>query len=150
MTQPEPTLNAAAANRDYVAAMLDWIAADANQVYIRVTAAAALIGIYITQIPIERLEKLNEAMTVVLFLGLGCLALAAALYFVYVNKTHRTRRTLARCYVEPTVDPETTVLAVFRRWRKLCFGGGNALFLLGVVLLAMVLWPVVTEHVPPK
>jgi hypothetical protein len=143
-----PQAKPAVANRDYVAAMLDWITADVSQVYIRVTAAAALIALYITQIPSERLEALNRWQTVLLFVGLGCLALAAGLYFVYVNKTHRTRRTLARSYVEPKTDPEDIVLGVFRRWRKICFGGGNALFLLGVLMLSIVLWPVITDHVP--
>jgi hypothetical protein len=65
VTEPNPP-NAAAQDKEYVSAMLDWIAADVGQVYIRITAAAGLIALYI---------------------GLGCLGVAAILYFAYVNKT---------------------------------------------------------------
>jgi hypothetical protein len=148
MGAPE-TPSTPAENKEYVAAMLDWIAADANHVYIRVTAAAGLIALFITQIPMEHLEALNRWETFVLFVGLGCLAVAAGLYFTYVNKTHRTRRTVALCLATGTGDPEAIVQALFRRWRKLVFGGGNALFILGVLLLGVVLWAAITVHVPP-
>lgn len=139
----------AAENKDYLSAMLDWAGADVAQVYIRVTAAAALIALYVSQIPMERLEALDATMTRLLFAGLGSLALAATLYFAYVGKTHNTRRKLARLYVEPVADPEAVVMGVWRRWRWLGFFGGNACFAVGVALLAIVLWQVVTEHVTP-
>jgi hypothetical protein len=147
------TLYAAATpedRKDYVSAMLEWAGADVTRVYIRVTGALGLAAVFVTQIPFERLEALSAPWTAALFGGLASLTAAALLYFVYVSRTHVARREIAQGLLSVSGrNPEKILLDVFARYRVWALGVANALFILGAVLLGLVLWQVVTEHVPP-
>ena len=134
--------------KEYVSAMLEWASADVTRVYFRVTGALGLAAVFATQIPVGRLEALSDRWTAVLFVGLSSLSAAAVLYFRYVNKTHVARREIAEGLLcKSARDPEGILLGVFERNRVSAFGIGNALFGLGAILLGLVLWQVITEHV---
>jgi hypothetical protein len=130
---------------EYVKAMLDYVRDDARQDYLRVTAALALAAIFVTQVPIAELRRLDHTHTVVLFAGLGCLVLAATAYFTYVQSTHLARRRLSGYLL--TLDTNKVKCCahkLFRRpLRRIHFHAGNVLFLAGVALLADVLWVLV-------
>jgi hypothetical protein len=154
------TLQALHAERlAYVQALLEYTRDDARQVHIRVTAALAIATLFVTQIPFKNLQALSTPWTIALFLGLGCLVIAASLYFLYVGDTHTARRKIAKYLLDPEsvrptdadgnnpVDQILTDLWRPRNWWA--FWIPDALFAVGLVVLAvalakMILGPIVT------
>jgi hypothetical protein len=132
---------------EYVKAMLDYVKDDARQDYVRVTGALALAAIFVTQVRISELQRLNRFHTWMLFAGLFCLVLAATAYFTYVQETHLARRSLSSYLL--TLDTRKLrceAQELFqRRSRLIRFHAGNLLFLVGVLLLGDVLWVLVTS-----
>ena len=119
-------------------------AADRRQVCIRrVTAALAIATLFVTQIPLGQLQGLQRGRTRKLFIGLGCLVLAARMYFFYVNRTHLARRKMVRlpnpeARDEKQPDPEM-ILGEVEEVRGWALRVGNAAFAAGLILLALAL-----------
>src|SRR4051794_32621112 len=132
---------------EYVKAMIDHVKDDARQDYIRVTAALAVATLFVTQVPISQLRRLNQIHTAMLFAGLVCLVGAAMLYFTYLQKTHLARRNLNGYLLNlDTRNLRCDADKLFRDRRRLIrFYAGNALFLLGLLFLGGVLWVLVTS-----
>jgi hypothetical protein len=148
-----------AAKLAYVQALLEYTRDDARQVYIRVTAALAVATLFATQLPFKNLQALNTVWTVVLFVGLGCLIVAALLYFIYVGDTHHARRRLAKYLLHPEsvtsagptsdndADEILTVLWRSRRWWAFWISNGQFVgggILLAIVFAKMILSPMLT------
>jgi hypothetical protein len=131
---------------EFIKALLEYVKDDVRQDYLRVTGALAFAAIFVTQVPIAELQRLNRWETFVLFAGLGCLALAAAAYFDYIRRTHLVRRPLT--YYLINLDAEGAKQKVdetFKHWkREREFHIGTTLFVLGVAPLSVVLWVLVT------
>jgi hypothetical protein len=133
-------------NREYIKALLEYVKDDVRQDYLRVTGALAFAAIFVTQVRIAELQRLNRWETFVLFAGLGCLAAAAATYFDYVRRTHLVRRPLTYYLVTLDADgADQFVNESFEDWkRKGEFHIGTTLLVVGIGLLAVVLWVLVT------
>jgi hypothetical protein len=134
------------ATQEYIKALLEYVKDDVRQDYLRVTGALAFAAIFVTQIKIGELQRLNRWETFVLFAGLGCLVIAAAAYFDYIRITHQTRLPLVD-YLR-TLDAEGAKQKVEnlfgKKRRKVEFWTGTGSFLVGIGLLAVVLWVLVT------
>ena len=132
--------------REYIKALLEYVKDDVRQDYPRVTGALALAAVFVTHVQIAELQRLNQWETYVLFAGLAFLAMAAVAYFHYISKTHQARRPLTTYLLTLNAQQATKhVNAVFEsRKRKWEFRLGTALFAVGVGLLAVVLWALVT------
>jgi hypothetical protein len=131
--------------------LLEYVKDDVRQDYLRITGALAFAAIFVTHLRIAELQKLNRWETFVLFGGLGCLAAAAATYFDYVRRTHLVRRPLT--YYLVTLDADGAnqfVNKSFTDWKRQAeFHTGTALFVIGIGLLAVVLWVLVTGSANP-
>jgi hypothetical protein len=128
---------------DYIKAMIDWADADRRQVYIRVTAALGIVALFVTQIPLGQLRGLHRTSTLELFTGLGCLIFAAAMYFLFVDRTHLARREMARLLKSPASgDPESILQQIEKTWGWALWLGNGA-FAAGVVLVALVLYTLI-------
>src|SRR4051794_14007390 len=132
--------------REYIQALLEYVKDDVRQDYLRVTGALAFAAVLVTQVPIDELQRLNRWETFVLFAGLGCLAIAAAAYFHYINRTHLARRPLTSYLLTLNAEgAKNQVAAVFGdRKREREFRAGTVLFVVGIGLLAVVFWVLVT------
>jgi hypothetical protein len=135
--------------RAYVQVLCDFARDDARQVYIRVTAALAIAALFVTQIRFKNVQALSDIWTVVLFVGVTCLIVAAFLYFLYVGDTHNVRRRIAKYLldlesVEPSGDdrdnPADLILSELHKSRRWwAFWLADPLFAIGGFLLALVL-----------
>lgn len=131
----------------YIKAMIEWASGDLRQVYLRVTAALSIAVLFVTQIPLKDLQELDRWPTRAFFIGLGCLVLAAGMYFFYVDRTHRARREMA-CLLKPSAgrgDPYDILAKTYKRW-KWALWLGNVAFPFGVGLLAYVLYALIAQH----
>ena len=132
--------------REYIKALLEYVKDDVRQDYLRVTGALAFAAVFVTQVRIAELQRLNRWETGVLFAGLGCLAVAAAAYFHYISTTHQARRPLTSYLLTlNTQQARRDVNALFKdskRTRE--FRAATGLLVLGIGLLAVVLWVLVT------
>ena len=125
---------------EYVKALLEWASSDVRQVYIRVTASLAVAVLFVTQIKLEALRRLDRRSTDLLFAGLGCLIGAALAYFVYVSLTHLARRKIARYLLGPSnsKDPLDLLIELSEDWGKVIILG-NVTAVLGICFLSYVL-----------
>jgi hypothetical protein len=132
---------------EYIKAMLEYYKDDARQDYVRVTGTLALAAIFVTQVPIPQLRRLDHLHTLLLFAGLGCLVLAAGAYFSYVQGTHLARRCLSRHLLDLNAcEVKSEAHNLFRSWDRVGrIWAGNLLFGAGVVLLGDVLWVLVAS-----
>ena len=130
--------------REYIKALLEYVKDDARQDYLRVTGALAFAAIFVTQVRIAELQTLNRWETFVLFAGLACLAASAAAYFYYINETHRARRPLAERLLDLDWEEAKNTVDELFETRKGQFRAITRLFVVGVGLLAVVLWVLVT------
>jgi hypothetical protein len=132
---------------EYIKAMLDYYKDDARQDYVRVTGSLALAAIFVTQVPIPQLRRLDHFHTLLLFAGLGCLVLAAGAYFNYVQGTHLARRCVSRHLLDLNAcEVKRDAHKLFRSWDRVGrIWAGNLLFGAGIVLLGDVLWVLVTS-----
>lgn len=131
-------------SREYIKALLEYVKDDVRQDYLRVTGALAFAAIFVTQIRIAELQRLNRWETFVLFAGLGCLAAAAAAYFRYISETHLARRPLAERLLDLNEEGAKEAVNELFKKREGRFRAGTVLFVVGVGLLAVVLWVLVT------
>lgn len=85
-----------ARNLEFAHGLVDLIAEDARQVYIRVTAAVGLAALFVTQLPFDRILALDQWARWVLALGLAAAVASGALLFYYSGRLHRARVRMLR------------------------------------------------------
>lgn len=132
----------------YVQALLEYTRDDARQVYIRVTAAFAILTLFLTQLPFENLQALNRHWTNTLYGGLVSITAGACLYFLYVGATHHVRREIAKYLLQPgkvnLTTPDKLLTDVWRTRQLVTFWLGGLLFFGGVVVLGVVLAKIIS------
>ncbi len=132
-------------NLEFAHGLVDLIAEDARQVYIRVTAAIGLAALFVTQLPFDRILALHQWARWVLALGLAAAVASGALLFYYSGRLHRGRVRMLREIRNgrPERVPEIWDLEgeVWNESRRFYYAGVGALilsvFLLGITLAAL-------------
>jgi hypothetical protein len=132
----------------YVQALLEYARDDARQVYIRVTAAFAIVALFLTQLPLESVQALNRRWTNALYVGLACTLAGGFLYFLYVGATHHARREIAKYLLQPESvtlsTPDNLLTDVWRKRQLATFWVGGALFGGGITLLGVCLAKIIS------
>lgn len=77
---------------EYIKAQLEYARDDSRQVYLRVTAALAVAGLVLTQLPFVRLKALEVVPKVVLAVGICALLVAAVFHHLYLTRIHHRAR----------------------------------------------------------
>lgn len=133
-------------DREFIKEMIQWTRDDVRQVYLRVTASLGIAVLFLTQLPFDKLAALRGFDKFCLLSGLAVLVVAAALHFIYLSKTHRWNRGQIAYLHHGTQQPlQARASAVASQWQgpwkrwNWAFLGGDALMVLGVVLLAIAL-----------
>src|SRR3954470_16311541 len=80
---------------EYANLVLSVINEDIGRVQLRVTAALGLATIFITQLPLEALQRLPLVYRLVTVAGIVLLALAAVALFYYTHRLNRVRIKIA-------------------------------------------------------
>jgi hypothetical protein len=154
MSRPPERISPTADKVAYVQALLEYTRDDARQVYLRVTAAFAVLTLFLTQLPFENLQALNRRWTNTLYLGLASVIGGAALYFLYVGATHHVRREIAKYLLQPdrvnSSVPDGLLTDVWRKRQLATFWLGGLLFFGGLTVLAVVLAKVISLPIVPK
>jgi hypothetical protein len=123
---------------EYARGLVDLIAEDARQVYVRVTAAVGLAALFVTQLPFHRILALATWERWVLMLGLAAAVGSGALLFYYSGRLHRARVEMLRAIRDgkPESVPRIWELGgqVWERSRW-AYRGGIAMLALSVGLL---------------
>jgi hypothetical protein len=83
-------------NLEFAHGLVDLIAEDARQVYIRVTAVVGLAALFVTQLPFDRILRLHQWARWVFALGLAAAVASGALLFYYSGRLHRARVRMLR------------------------------------------------------
>lgn len=82
---------------EYIKQMVAVAQDDIRHVFIYATAALAVAGLFVTQIPVSTVLALPWILRALLVVGLGSLALASYLFFRYARAMHLNRMRMIRC-----------------------------------------------------
>lgn len=125
---------------EYARGLIDFIAEDARQVYVRVTAAVGLAALFVTQLPFGRILALAVWARWVLILGLAAAVGSGALLFYYSGRLYRARIQMLKAIRDghPEHVPKIWELGgqVWQRYRR-PYQAGIAMLTLSVVLLGL-------------
>lgn len=91
---------------EYIKMMITIAMDDIKHVTLYITVAFAVVIVFLTQIPIDRVLALPLWTRGLLCASLGALVLSALSFFRYVRQLHITRMKMARCL--PSLDATTT------------------------------------------
>jgi hypothetical protein len=124
---------------EYIKAQLEYARDDSRQVYLRVTAALAVAGLVLTQLPFARLRALEDAPKVALAAGIGALVLAAVFHHLYLTRIHHSRLEIAACL--PGVHAYEASQFGPPRWERYVWllHAGDVLMAVGAVCLGVAL-----------
>ena len=129
-------------------ALLEYARDDARQVYIRVTAAFAIVALFLTQLPLKSVQALDRGWTNTLYVGLASTLAGGFLYFLYVGATHHARREIAKYLLQPErvtlTEPDNLLTDVWRKRQLVTFWLGGTLFGGGIMVLGVVLAKIIS------
>lgn len=126
--------------REYATTVLQIAADDVRQMNVRVTGAVGIAALALTQLPFDRIVKLQEWARWMLVLGIVSELAAAALFFYYLGKVHLGRLAMARAVRDGKAGTIDEIWAGGGQlWSRYgwAFQIGTVLMGLGVVFLAV-------------
>jgi hypothetical protein len=133
---------------EYIKAMIEFARDDARHVHYRVAGSLAIVALYLTQLPFERLAELSDGTTRLLFAGLAAMLAGAVLHFKYLSRMHLSRRQLIQCLPDNDVECAYDALVTNVKRSIGWFWAGDAAMLIGLTILAYVLWELL--GLPPR
>jgi hypothetical protein len=129
-------------NLDYAESLVELIAEDAKQVYVRVTGAVGLAVLFLTQLPFDRVVALALWARWALAVGIACAVGSAACLYYYSTRLYRARVDMLKAIKADRPQDVPKIWAYSGRvWDQTqpWYKAGIGLLTAAVVLLGLVL-----------